>query len=119
MARKALKKITVLVAVLTVLVPCAALGAEALVQASTYVLSHDIAYDPITRANSLLNGLDYAGEWVTYQLPALPFGTYQVTLKGWGEAGVEYHLDLVTMPVQGEEPQTIHLVFNGLGVSCT
>ncbi|MGD1048277.1 MAG: hypothetical protein ABR899_05940 [Candidatus Krumholzibacteriaceae bacterium] len=114
-----MKKITVLAAALMMLVPCVALGAEALVQASTYLLSHDIAFDPITRANSILNGLDYPGEWVTYQLPALPFGTYSVNLKVWGEAGVQYHLELVTMPVQGGEPQTIDLDFVGLGVSCT
>ena len=118
--REALKKITVLVALTMMLVPCVALGAEALIQASTYILSHDIAFDPITRANSILNGLDCAGEWVTYQLPALPFGTYEVGMRAWGEAGVQYHLELVTMPANGEEtPQTIHLDFLGLGVSCT
>ena len=117
--RKALKKITVLAALMMMLVPCAALGADALVQASTYILSRDIAFDPITRANSLLNGLDYPGEWVTYQLPSLPFGTYQVTLKGWGDAGVHCILELVTMPAQGEEPQTIYLDLLGQGVSCT
>jgi hypothetical protein len=119
MARKTLKKSTAVAFFMIGLRPSAALGAETTVQASSYLVSYDLANDPITPANSILNGLDCSGEWVLYRLPALPFGTYHVTMKCWGDAGVPYHLELVTMPVQGEQPTTISLDFTGLGTSCT
>jgi hypothetical protein len=85
--------------------------------AENFSLAHDIAMYPIRSYNGLLDGLDFPGEWVEYSLPVLPFGTYQVHLRCWGDP-VPYMLHLMTYPAQGEEPQTIAFDFTGKGADC-
>ncbi len=98
--------------------PGAARAAGGYVQAESYTDFYDAGYIQIRSYLGILEGLDYPGEWTEYLLPPLPYGTYQVHMRCWGDP-VPYILHLVTYPVQGEEPQTIEIQFTGKGSSCT
>ncbi len=112
------KRLIVIVGFILASTPSLACAIQVVVQAEQYTSANDIAYVPIQPNISYLEGLDYPGEWTQYQLQTTGFGTYQVTLKCWGALNVSYHLQLVTMPVQGDNPaQTIGFSFIGRG-SC-
>jgi hypothetical protein len=113
------KSVVVLVTAAVVLSSCPAGAATAYVEAESYTVSHDLGYTLIAPYGILLQGLDVSGEWTEYVLPQLPFGTYRVSMRCWGEVNVPYELHLKTFPVQGEEPQTIDLKFTGLGSDCS
>lgn len=117
--RLRVKLLVVLVAAAVALSSCPARAADAYVQAENYTLSHDIGYTLIAPNGILLQGLDYPGEWTEYVLPQLPFGTYRVSMRCWGDVNVPYELYLKTFPAQGEEPQTVDLKFTGLGSDCS
>jgi hypothetical protein len=98
--------------------PGAALGYSAYVQAEAFTDSYDVALYPITSSLGLLNGLDFPSEWTQYSLPIMPFGTYRVYMRCWGDPQ-PYELHLLTFPGAEQEPQTIVLSFTGLGLECT
>lgn len=93
-------------------------SASVYTQAESFVAYNEIQYTAISVYSTLLRGLDYPGEWVEYRVSAPAYGTYTVQLRCWGELNVDYHLHLVTLPVAGEEPQTIDIDFTGLGDDC-
>lgn len=111
-----MKSTSVLVLLALLLVPSAAGAASAVRQAEDFTSYLNLAYYPIRSNLGMLEGLDAPGEWTQYIMPTLPFGTYKVTLRCWGNE-IPYHLQLATFPVQGEEPQTINFAFTGLGTS--
>jgi len=88
-------------------------------QAESFVASHDIGFAAIRSNLSVLEGLDYPGEWTAYEISVPVYGTYSVRMRCWGEISAPYHLHLVTYPVEGEEVQTIDIDFTGLGDDCT
>ena len=98
-------------------------GAErVLVDNEDFTDSHDLAFDSIhTLVSSschggfMLVGLDYAGEWVEYDLTISSFGSWATGLVCRGDSSVHYTLQLkVTGTVSGAS-QTIDIVYNGLG----
>jgi hypothetical protein len=112
-----MKKLIALAAVIIVMSPCLAWASEVYVQAEDFTSSYNVMPENIRADGGVLLGLDYAGEWAEFQVAAAPFGTYSVTLRCWGNLNVPYHFHLVTLPVQGEEPQTIEISYTGKG-SC-
>lgn len=111
-----MRMIFVIAGVVLAFTPSFACAIDIFVQAEDYRFSHDIALDPIQSYQSLLYGLDYAGEWTQYELQATGFGTYGVTMRCWGEANVPYRLQLVTIPADVDGiPQTINFDFIGKG----
>ena len=112
-----MKRRMVLVLLAVLLAAEAGNAASAYVQAENFIASYDIAYVPIRAYIGLLQGLDYPGEWAEYRLPDLPYGTYQVAMRCWGDP-VPYVLRLLTFPAQGGDPQTIEFTFQGAGSDC-
>ena len=113
-----MKRLIVIVTFILASAPSLVCAIQVVVQAEDYKSANDIDYVPIQPSISYLEGLDYPGEWTQYQLQTTGYGTYQVTLKCWGALNVQYSLQLVTMPVQGDNPsQTIDFSFIGRG-SC-
>lgn len=111
-----MKMIVAVAGIILAFTPSFACALDLYVQAEAYAFANDIALDPIQSIQSLLYGLDYAGEWTQYEMPATSFGTYSVTMRCWGNAGVPYRLQLITMPADVDGiPQTIDFDFIGKG----
>jgi len=110
-----MKKLIAIVTAALILAPSLARAATVSVQAEDFVHSYNILPEAIRADGGVLMGLDAAGEWADFQLAAAGFGTYQVTMRCWGNLGVPYHFHLVTVPVQGEDPQTIEFSYVGKG----
>jgi hypothetical protein len=111
-----MKKLITLAAVMILLSPCASRGASVSIQAEDFTGSYNIMPEAIRAEGGSLIGLDYAGEWATFQIAASPFGTYTVTMRCWGNLNVPYHFQLVTLPVHGEkDPETIDITYTGKG----
>jgi hypothetical protein len=110
-----MKKLIALAAAVLMLAPSVARGVDVFVYAEDFTSSYNIMPENIRGEGGALLGLDYAGEWAEFQVSAATFGTYTVTLRCWGNANRPYHFHLVTMPVRGEDPQTIEISYTGLG----
>jgi len=113
-----MKKVIVIAAALLALAPCLVRGATVIVQAETFTGSYNIMPDNIHVYNSIvLIGLDYADEWAEFRISPPAFGTYNLWMRCWGTLNQPYLFQLVTRPVQGEEPEIRTLSFVGRG-SC-
>ena len=110
-----MKKLIALVAAVLIFAPSLALGVDVSVQAEDFTSSYNIMPENIRGEGGALLGLDYAGEWAEFQVAAATFGTYTVTMRCWGNLNVPYHFHLVTLPVQGEDSQTIEISYIGRG----
>ncbi|MDD4857031.1 MAG: hypothetical protein PHD74_02885 [Candidatus Krumholzibacteria bacterium] len=104
-------------AVLTLLSPSLAHAASVYVQAESFTDSYNIDPEPIISDNSMLKGLDSAGEWTQYSLEVSAFGTYSYMVRCWGDLNVAYTFRITTAPVQGGEPQSVEFSYIGKG-SC-
>jgi hypothetical protein len=112
-----MKRITTLVFIVIMLYPCLARAISVVVQAEDFSNSCNIEPENIRSDNSILKGLDCAGEWTQYKLEVTAFGTYSFTVRCWGDSNVEYKFRLTTAPIEGEEPQSIEFRYTGKG-SC-
>jgi hypothetical protein len=110
-----MKKLIALVAAVLILAPSLARGVDVFVYAEDFTSSYNIMPESIRGEGGALLGLDYTGEWAAFQVSAASFGTYTVTMRCWGNANVPYHFHLVTLPVRGEDPQTIEIGYTGKG----
>jgi len=110
-----MKKLVALAVAVIALSPCPARAIDVYVQAESFTSSFDSMPENIRAYNGSLLGLDYAGEWAEFQVPASAFGTYLLSMRCWGNENAPYLFHLVTRPVAGEEPQTITLSFAGRG----
>jgi hypothetical protein len=109
------KKLIALAAAIIVMSPCFARAVDVSVQAEDFTSSYNVMPESIHASGGALIGLDYAGEWAAFQVSAASFGTYTVTLRCWGNLNVPYHFHLMTLPVRGEDPQTIEISYTGKG----
>ena len=112
-----MRKLRALVALTIILAPCLARAEDVSVQAEDFFNSYNIELEAIRADGGTLKGLDYAGEWAEFYLLAPAFGTYGVTIRCWGNLNVPYHFHLVTLPLEGQDPQTIEFSYWGKG-SC-
>jgi hypothetical protein len=110
-----MKRLIAIVACIIVVSPSIARAIDVRVEAEDFTSSYNIQPENIRADGGALKGLDWEGEWAEFQVAAAAFGTYTVTLRCWGNANVPYHFHLVTLPVQGEDPQTIEISYIGLG----
>ncbi|MCX5752159.1 MAG: hypothetical protein NTW97_00795 [Candidatus Krumholzibacteria bacterium] len=110
-----MKKLIALAAAIIFLSPCIARAIDVSVQAEDFTDSYNIMPESIHADGGSLIGLDWAGEWAQFQVSAATFGTYAVSLRCWGNANVPYHFHLITLPVRGEDPQTIEINYIGKG----
>ena len=110
-----MKRLLTLVAFIILMSPRPARAIDTYVQAESFTSSYNIMPENIRAENGSLLGLDYAGEWAEFQVPVSAFGTYLLSMRCWGNLNSPYLFHLVTMPVAGEDPQTITLSFAGRG----
>jgi hypothetical protein len=110
-----MKKLIAFVAAVLILTPSLARGVDVSVQAEDFTSSYNIMPESIYASGGALIGLDYAGEWAAFQVSAASFGTYTVSMRCWGNLNVPYHFHLITLPVRGEDPQTIEISYTGKG----
>jgi hypothetical protein len=111
-----MKRLCALIALTIILTPCLARAESVSVQAEDFFDSYNVELEAIRADGGALKGLDYAGEWADFYLQAPAFGTYAVTIRCWGDLNVPYHFHLVTLPLQGEDPQTIEFTYWGKGL---
>jgi hypothetical protein len=95
--------------------PCLAGATDTYVQAESFTNSYNILPENIRAYNGSLVGIDYHGEWAEFQVSVPAFGTYQLSLRVWGEANTPYLFYLKTRPIRGEDPQTITISYAGMG----
>jgi hypothetical protein len=72
-----------LLAVLLLATPLAAAAAALRVELENFTSYFDIYPDEPHSVNGILHGLDSAGEWTRYELPAIEPGRYNLVLKCW------------------------------------
>jgi hypothetical protein len=117
MARERFNRMSVIGTCLLALLLPASIGAVTIhIDAVYYTSSYNAGGTGIRAENGTVNGLDYAGDWVGYDLPLDAFGFYHVTVRCWGELYTPYHLYLI---IEDEEQnaQSVSIEFVGMG-SC-
>lgn len=86
------------------------------VEAEDFINFHDLGLTPIFADESLLRGLDFAGEWTEYQASGIyDLGTRSILIKVWGTEYVQYHLQVTVSPEHMATSETVDVFFTGKG----
>ena len=87
-----------------------------LVQAENYSSYYNLLGGDIYRDEFRVYGIDYPGEWTEYLVSGVVvLGTRSVTLRAWGDLGVQYHLQVSVTPENETVGEAVDIFFIGRG----
>ena len=86
-------------------------------QTESYTAAHNIANRLIGTFDTYVYGLDYPGEWTSYELDVAEQGIYAIQLLARGDLGLTCRLEIVLTTAGSGDEQVSEISFLGDGVT--
>jgi hypothetical protein len=116
------KSICIFVVTLCCVLPASVYGEAIQIEAEDTTATYDMMFAPIQVIDSpgcsgtILQGLDYVGEWAEYDLSVSEFGRSTYWIRCRGDLGTPYTFHVTFTGNQSGESQTIDVNFVGQGM---